>query len=460
MASRQDQLHSYQFSVQRVVAALVLREPDPAQAPGRRLAGATLAGLLLAALSLAGAAAYGLLRPGAGDDWRAPGTVIVERDSGARYVYLDGRLHPVLNYASARLLAGAQAHTASVSAGALAGVARGAPLGIPGAPDALPEKRDLVGGGWQLCSARPAGAGLAQSVLFVGAAPAGGRRLGAEGLLAQTPDGGLYLLWQGSALRIPRPQLVRGAFSWGAETPVAVAPALIDVVPAGPDLVPPHIPGLGGAAGWLPGYRVGTVLVSEDQAGARQFGVVLAAGLATITQVQADLLLGDPAGAQAVGRADAARITQADYNAAPVASLPDVAAALPRTTPALAHPVAGSVCAAVFDGMAPTLAVDAEVAPAGDAVAVGGAAGGTLLADRIVVRPGHGALVESVASASASSGVLCLVTDVARRYPLASAEVAGLLGYADVAPVRIPSALVSLVPAGPVLDPVAARQQS
>src|SRR4029453_17667733 len=98
---------------------------------------------------------------------------------------------------------------------------------------------------------------------------------------------------------------------------------------------------------------------------------------------------------------------------------------------------------------------------AGDAVTVGAAAaGGTAVADRVVGTPGQGALVESVAAPSASSGVLCLVTDVARRYPLASAEVTGLLGYADVAPVRIPSALVSLVPAGPVLDPAAARQPS
>src|SRR5215217_6301502 len=48
MPSRQDQLHSYQFSVQRVVSALVMRETDPAQAPFRRAAGATLASILLA----------------------------------------------------------------------------------------------------------------------------------------------------------------------------------------------------------------------------------------------------------------------------------------------------------------------------------------------------------------------------------------------------------------------------
>jgi hypothetical protein len=98
----------------------------------------------------------------------------------------------------------------------------------------------------------------------------------------------------------------------------------------------------------------------------------------------------------------------------------------------------------------------ASVAPQ----ATGAGAGGGPVADRVVVRPGHGALVAAVASDSATGGALCLVTDVARRYPLASADVPNLLGYAGVTPVRVPSALVALVPEGPVLDPAAARQPS
>jgi hypothetical protein len=98
------------------------------------------------------------------------------------------------------------------------------------------------------------------------------------------------------------------------------------------------------------------------------------------------------------------------------------------------------------------------MAAARDAAPAGGAgAGGALLADRIVVPPGHGALVEAVASPTATGGALCLVTDVARRYPLAGAEVAPALGYAAGAAVRVPSALVSMLPSGPVLDPAAAR---
>jgi hypothetical protein len=51
---------------------------------------------------------------------------------------------------------------------------------------------------------------------------------------------------------------------------------------------------------------------------------------------------------------------------------------------------------------------------------------------------------------------MCLVTDVGLRYPLADADTIQRLGYAGVAPVRLPARLVALLPAGPVLDSAAA----
>jgi hypothetical protein len=136
-----------------------------------------------------------------------------------------------------------------------------------------------------------------------------------------------------------------------------------------------------------------------------------------------------------------------------VAALPGAGDGLPRDTPALAGPVS-AVCAA-----AGVLTLDPDLTAAGRAVPVGGAdPAGAALADRIVVPPGHGALVAAVASPSAPDGALCLVTDLGRRYPLPGPEVAALLGYRDAAPVRVPAELVALLPAGPVLDPAAAHQ--
>src|SRR3712207_5522871 len=153
MPSRQDQLHSYQFAVQRVVAALVMRETDPAQSPFRRAAGATLAGVLVAAIALGGVAAYGAIVGGGSKSWRNDKAVIVEKESGARYVYRNERLHLVVNYASALLLVGsAPPKTVLVSRRSIEGVPRGAPLGIPDAPDSLPAANRVVGVPWSVCS--------------------------------------------------------------------------------------------------------------------------------------------------------------------------------------------------------------------------------------------------------------------------------------------------------------------
>lgn len=444
MASRQDQLHSYQFTVQRVVSAVVMRETDPAQSPFRRAAGATLAGVLLAALGLAAMAVYGVVAPADGAGWRDAGAVVLERESGARYVFLDGRLHPVLNYASALLILGSvdgsgTPHTVAVSRGALAGVPRGTPLGIAAAPDSLPEPGSLLGMPWTLCSA--AGA----PVLYVGTGIAGGQPLGAgTGLLVRTPDRGLYLVWHEHRFAIPDPAVVRAAFGWGGETPVPVAAAFANAVAQGPDLAPPVLPGTVGAPSRaVPRRRVGAVVVVATQGGTRQYAVVLANGLAPISQVQADLLLSD-ARAGRLGRTRAEPMSQAEFTAAPVARLP--AAGLPDATPALAHPstMDGGLCAR-FDGTggATRIAVDAPL-PGG---------GG----EPVRVPPGRGAVVEAVASPGATGGTLCLLTDLGVRYPVPGQDVLAMLGYRGVSPVRVPANLVALLPAGRVLDPAAAR---
>ena len=86
-----------------------------------------------------------------GGQWRGGDAVILEKETGAKYVYVNGRLHPVANYSSAVLIVGAR-RTVSVARRSLAGVPRGAVLGIPDAPDALPGSRELVGGPWSVCS--------------------------------------------------------------------------------------------------------------------------------------------------------------------------------------------------------------------------------------------------------------------------------------------------------------------
>lgn len=434
MASRQDRLHSYRFGVSRVVVALATQDPDPAHSPFRRAAGAALAGAVVTMLVLAGAAVYGVVAPAPSDGWRTGGSVIVERESGARYVYVGGVLHPVLNYASAVLVLGAGGDPVHVPRGSLAAVPRGATLGIAGAPDSLATRRDLLTGAWAVCSA---GTGTPAPTIHIGRQPAGGSPIGDDGLLTLGPDGRRYLIWHG--IRYGLTDLARSALAWSSETAYPVAAALLNALTAGPDLAPPAVDGRGGRS-TLAGARVGDVVVETTQGGNRQYALVLATGIAPVSQLAADLLLAEPGAASRP-------ISQADYLAAPKLSVPWQAGAapVPATAPKLAHPLhpAEAICATGAE-----VAVDAPVqgAPAGDSGQ-----------DHIVVPPGRGALVEPESAPGYPTGALFLVTDQGRRFAVPTSEVLSVLGYEGVTPTRVPAALVALVPAGPPLDPVAAR---
>jgi hypothetical protein len=73
--------------------------------------------------------------------------------------------------------------------------------------------------------------------------------------------------------------------------------------------------------------------------------------------------------------------------------------------------------------------------------------------DAITVRPGIGVLATPLSGGSGTSGARYLVTDDGIKYPLSAPTVAGLLSYPDTNLVRLPSALLRLLPTGPVLDP-------
>ncbi|MFE9959998.1 type VII secretion protein EccB [Micromonospora sp. NPDC005299] len=454
MPSRQDQLHSYQFTVQRAVAALVMRETDPAQSPFRRLAGAGLASVLVAVIALGGVALYGLFT-GGGSAWRDQGAVIVEKESGARFVYREEKLHPVLNYASALLVIGAERpKTVLVSRRSIEGVPRGLPLGIADAPDSLPAPGRLTGGAWTVCSVTAAEAGGTEvrSALLIGRDATGGRPLGDQGLLLRHPDGSLHLLWHERRYLLRDTGRVLAALAATRERAVPVAPALLNTVPAGADLAPPPLRDLGTPSERVTGATVGDVYLVRNSGGGRQYAVAGRTGLAGITELQAALLLAR------TGQGDPEPITLGRFAALP--KLPDLVptgpTAPPAVPPALVTVEGGAVCARAGDNTG-VREVRLGATPPDLSAAARTPLGRGGLADQVLVEPGRGALVESVAAPGATGGAVCVVTDLGRRYVLAGADVPGMLGYAGVRPVRLPAGLVSLVPAGSPLDPAAAR---
>jgi type VII secretion protein EccB len=465
--SRQDQLHSYQYSLQRVVAALVTHDPDPHRSPLRRAGTTALVSVVVAALAVTGAAIWGVLTGAGTGTVTDESALYVEKGTGARYVFRksDGRLHPVLNYTSGLLIADSSApNVVTAAPKTLAKVPLGDPLGIPEAPDSLPEAADLLTGPWSICTQAPEPNGVParpRSTLVVGrpvtdgvvvaASPGAGRP--AQGLLVQDPADHTFLIYGNRRFLLPadRYTATLRAFKWADRQPWPVAAAWINAIPLGPDIQAPAIADRGRPSG-VPQTRIGRLLTDGGQ-----WAVALADGVAPVTAVQALLLQTDPDAVDPVTVGESAfnnlpqsrtRLSDAgDPNGLPSA-VPDLGAAPTRACMTL--PVGRDGAGLRLD---PTL-------PAGSAIAGGASVPGAVRADVVSVPRGAGAVVVAAASptAPAGTGAVFVVTDTGRRYPLAGRDLLGKLGYGDVTPQQVPAQLIAVLPEGPSLDPARARQ--
>jgi type VII secretion protein EccB len=458
--SRQDQLHSYQYSLQRVVAALVTHDPDPSRSPLRRAGMTAMVSLLIASLAVGAAAIYGLLTGHSNVDPTDTNVVFQEKKSGARYVFLDSddKLHPVLNYTSGLLLAGAEApQLKSVSAEKLAGVPLGAPLGIPDAPDSLPGKGALLTDRWSVCTDNQDDSRGPRNTLLVGARLTDGTiaaRTGKALLVREAEGGRTSLVFNNRRFTIPGDRAVTTlrVLGWAEEDPWPVAVAWANAVPLGPDLVAPRIPDLG-ADSEAGDFKVGQLVTDSGE----QFGVMLRDGLAPVTAMQAKLL-------QAAGAEPAQEIGSQYVSLPPSdtklsdASSPD---GLPAEIPPLNEGTPGRVCMTlpVDTKTGDGIRIDPTV-PNGLAVATGETTPASVLADFVYVARGKGVVAVAAASPSApaSTGTVSVVTDTGYSYPLANRGLLTKLGYGGVKPRQIPSELISLLPKGPSLDPQRARQ--
>ncbi|GIE96559.1 type VII secretion protein EccB [Paractinoplanes rishiriensis] len=451
-------MHSYQYSLQRVVAALVTHDPDPSRSPLRRAGMTAMVSLLIAALAVGAAAIYGLLTGHTNVNPTDPNVVFQEKGSGARYVYLDSddKLHPVLNYTSGLLLAGSEApQLKSISADKLAGVPLGPPLGIPDAPDSLPRKNALLTERWSVCTDNQADDGAPRATLLVGEKITDGTVAATAGkaLLVREPSGQTSLVFNNRRFVIPADRLVASlrALGWADQQPWAVSVAWANAVPRGPDLAAPGIPDLGDESDAAE-FAVGQLVV--DNGG--QYYVVLRDGVAALTDMQAKLMQAAGAGRVEEIGAEFVQIPESKTRVSDANS----ADGLPADIPALTEGTPARVCM--------TLPVDPKTGdgirinptvPAGALVTAERETPNSVLADYVHVARGRGVLAVSAASPSApvSTGTATVVTDTGLGYPLANRTLITKLGYGGVKPRQIPAELMTLLPKGPSLDPQRAR---
>lgn len=465
MASRQDRLAAYQFTRGRLVSALVTHDSDPPRPPFRGAGTATLVGVLIAAVATGAIAAWARFTGPDPVDWRDPGALIVEEETGARYLWREPRLHPVVNYTSALLALGSRPRTLTVPQSALNEVPRAPAIGVPGLPDTLPAAEDLVRGAWHVCASRSGGGVAAlgepsqgpSSVVFTGSGPDHGSRLGERGVLAREPGGARHLIWRGRRHAIRDPEVTMPALGWAGASAVPVTPGLLAALPSGPDLARVDLPAAGEPSAAVPGAPVGRVFEVESRSGGPQYLAVLPDGVAPLTPLQADLLLADPRVAAAsdpepypLPAAELATLPRVDATSVP-------AAGLPATAPTLVPAHTRSVCVVVpdlaeQDGADRMVLVRRSAAPplvpaaTATATATGSPSGaGADDGIRVRVPPGRALVVTD-------GGATHLVGDRGARHR-APPGALDRLGYGGVAPVRMPAAVVSLLPEGPSLEP-------
>ncbi|MFD3995997.1 type VII secretion protein EccB [Streptomyces sp. NPDC058548] len=464
MQSRRDQVQAHLFVMSRLSAGLLRAEPDAPDIPTARTTRGVRTGLVIGLLIALIMAVYGLISPGGTTGWQKPGTLIVVKDTGARFLYLGGELRPVLNQTSAKLLLGEKMTVTQVSGTSLAGVPRGGPVGLLGAPDALPAAKAMTDDAWLACAVRePAATGddVVGLRLAIGTGQ-GGRTLAAgQAVLISTPDRTPYLLWGGRRMRLDAANGAVGALGYAGATPVSVPASFLNTLPAGPDLAPPDILRRGAPGPALAGLptRIGQLFTGP--AGERY--VLGQGGLELIDTLRFDLLRGDPRTQRvAYGGAavTAAPIGPADLTAHPGAARKDTG--LPATPPALVTvPSVQGVCAGLRpgpDGPLTTISLVDREQLAGRAPTVEpGIRQSCAEADRIAVLPGGGALVRAL-SGGGNGTTAYLVADNGVKYPLATEDVAQKLGYGTVPPVGVPGVLLTLLPTGPSLDPSVLEQ--
>lgn len=414
-------------------------------------------GGVLAVALLAGCAVLGLLNapPDAGD-----ARIVVGKQSGALYVRVGDAWHPVLNLASARLIAASAANPRQVRDSFLTRTKRGPLLGIPGAPALIAQPLALGEAVWTICDS---GTEAVTTVLVGPAVAPSVHRLAAQdGILVAAGAGApTYLLHRGRRAVVDlTDRAVVHALRLGGQSPRQVSQALLNALPETAPLVVPRIPGAGAPAGpWLPGFVVGSVL-RVAHADGDEYYVVLGTGIQRIGRVAADLLRFH----DSQGSVDAPTVAPDALRAAPIVSTlpvgdfpgrvptpavvdavtcvtwtptqtgpPDIALVTGRTPPL--PPGQQPVALVQADGRGP--AVDAAYLPPGRSAYV-------------VARPLFGDL-----SDSARIATRYLVTDTGVRFAIHDDEAARDLGLPQTA-VPAPWPVLAGLPCGPELSRQAA----
>lgn len=449
MASKQELIQAQRFSRQRLLTAFTSGAPGGRElAPAKPLRGVVV-GVVLAVLTAVGTLLIGSFTGTLPTGWQNASIVFVKGE-GTRYVAINGTLYPFLNLSSARLATGST-EILEVTPDQLAGMPReSTPVGIEGAPDALPEAARLIDTAWTSCISDGISSAIAGETVFDDAGdpipPLPSTRIASDDTPGTAPvsdivvdqGGRAYLVTGSMRYEIPRQVEAMALALQITHTPRTVNANWLNLLEQGTPLTPLSFERLGRPAPGLE-LRVGQMVQTQDAEGAVTGDYVVTSDgdlvrlNAFAREIVAMSVSEDPTLQEPV--------TMSVTEAGPL--IADESTMIPGDWPTyLAGPADEATCVRV------------EPTPAGDdgaprpEVTVSEAPGD--LSPGPVVEPGGGALIDAISSGDGHA--YAYISENGVYFPIATLADVERLGYTADDIVQVPNAWARLFPTGPELS--------
>jgi type VII secretion protein EccB len=472
------QVNGYRFLIRRLEHALIRGDSRMIHDPMRGQIRALMVGVVFSVLisGAAGVLAFFKPTPDFGHS-----TIMLSKSNGGLFVRIGDQLHPALNLASARLIAGKNDPPQQVDDRFLNTVALGPAVGIVGAPGGINSGDDLSMSSWTVCDTAqrpsidaPFGASAVQTTVLANdpvlnddihvASPD-------EMILTKAGDT-TFLIYNGVRAAIdPTDPILFNALRLGDSEIRDVSPGLLNSFPMVDPITPIQIQGVGEQASYLPAtYPVGSILKSVDSRG-EQLYVVMRDGLQPISAATADIIrYGNP---RSPTTSEPTTISPGLVSGAPIVHALHVDH-YPVSSPRFVRTEAGEVLC--MSWQRPSSAAEAssrllighrlplpnDAQPVRLASADGGGPG----LDSVYLKPGTGEYVQSTGDQANShaTGQLFYVSDLGLRFHISDLPTATALGVVGVkkpgdpteAPQPAPWPVLSLLPPGPELSQQAA----
>ena len=472
------QVNGYRFLLRRLEHALIRGDSRMIHDPMRGQMRSLLVGMTISVLICGAACVLAFFKPmpNFGDS-----TIMFSKTSGALFVRIGDRLHPVLNLASARLITGKADMPKEVDDKFLNTVPLGPVVGIMDGPSGIYGGDDMATSSWTVCDSthfpsvtEPVGPPAVETTVLANDPVLDDDiRAAAPGQMLLTASGATtYLIYDGvRAVIDPTDPVLVSALRLDDSKVRPVSPGLLNSFPLVDPIVPISIPGAGEPTPHLPpAHRVGSIIKTVDSRGTELY-VVLREGVQRISAATADIIrYSDPASPTV---SEPASVPDALISSVPVVhtlrvdqyptASPEFIGVEPDQVVCMSWQRGASAGAATNRLLVGNhLPLPKGTQPVPLATADGSGPG----LDNVYVKPGSGEYVQATGAGpdSMAAGPLFYVSDLGLRFRIQDAPAATALGVVGVkepgttteTPQPAPWSVLALLPPGPELSQQAA----